>query len=49
MAFHQQDKQPMPAADRLVSRGYGESNPVADNTTEVGKAKNQRVELKRLD
>jgi outer membrane protein OmpA-like peptidoglycan-associated protein len=32
-------------ANRLISRGYGMSSPVADNNSEEGKAKNRRVEL----
>ena len=31
--------------DRLVSAGYGEERPVADNNTESGKARNRRTEL----
>lgn len=33
------------AADRLIVRGYGESQPVADNATEAGRFMNRRVEL----
>ena len=33
---------------RLKAVGYGQSKPLADNSTEEGKAKNRRVELVRL-
>ena len=44
---HLQDRGVMLQA--LVARGYGEDQPIADNGTAAGRAKNRRVELKRLD
>jgi OOP family OmpA-OmpF porin len=33
------------AVDRMTTRGYGESQPIADNSTATGKAENRRVVL----
>lgn len=33
------------AGNRMITQGFGSSQPVADNTTAAGKAKNRRVEI----
>jgi OOP family OmpA-OmpF porin len=35
-------------AENLRAEGYGESQPIASNKTEAGRAQNRRVELKRI-
>ncbi len=37
------------ATERLTTRGYGSTKPVADNSTEEGREKNRRVELTRTN
>ena len=37
----------VPAA-QMTARGYGSKEPIADNSTEEGKALNRRVELRKI-
>jgi K(+)-stimulated pyrophosphate-energized sodium pump len=33
------------AKDRLVAKGYGDQHPVADNSTDAGRAQNRRISM----
>ena len=35
--------------ERIITRGYGETRPIANNETEEGRAKNRRVEVFLID
>jgi OOP family OmpA-OmpF porin len=35
------------SGDNITAQGYGESNPVADNTTDAGRIINRRVEISK--
>jgi OmpA-OmpF porin, OOP family len=36
-------------ASRIIAKGYGDTQPVADNSTDAGKQKNRRTEVRSLE
>jgi flagellar motor protein MotB len=36
-------------AERLIARGYADTQPIAPNTTDEGMAKNRRTEFRIID
>ena len=36
-------------ADQIISQGYGATQPIADNSTEAGRARNRRIEVRYVD
>ncbi|MGZ4035465.1 MAG: OmpA family protein, partial [Bacteroidia bacterium] len=36
------------AAERIVAKGYGDTQPIDDNKTEAGRQKNRRTEVRTI-
>jgi outer membrane protein OmpA-like peptidoglycan-associated protein len=36
-------------AGRIIAKGYGDSQPIAENTTDEGKQKNRRTEVRSVE
>lgn len=36
------------AKGRLIAQGYGQEKPIADNSTDIGRARNRRVQVRNL-
>lgn len=36
------------ASERIIAKGYGDTQPIGDNTTDVGKQKNRRTEVRTI-
>lgn len=37
------------STNQLIAKGYGSTQPIADNTTESGRARNRRIEISYVD
>ena len=37
------------ASDQLIAKGYGATQPIADNASESGRARNRRIEISYVD
>jgi len=37
------------ASEQLIAQGYGDTQPIADNETEAGRARNRRIEINYVD
>jgi outer membrane protein OmpA-like peptidoglycan-associated protein len=37
------------SADRMTAEGYGDQHPIADNSTEEGRARNRRISIRLLE
>ena len=36
------------AGDRIIAKGYGDTQPIAENNTDAGKQKNRRTEVRTI-
>jgi OOP family OmpA-OmpF porin len=46
---YMRERFPLIPATQLTAKGYGEGSPIAPNTSEVGRARNRRVEFKVMN
>jgi len=36
-------------AEQIIAKGYGATQPIADNATESGRSQNRRIEVRYVD